>query len=158
MGHAGQTAPLGSGRAGARIQIAAGLPEADALRLRRACEFALPVYAGKLLGTGEPVLEHALGVTSSLAELRLDAETRIASILFAMPQYLADSQEKLAAEFGPSVAALVAGIAKLNQLRILTRALAGQETGAARTSQAEVLRKMLLAMVEDIRVVLVRLS
>jgi GTP pyrophosphokinase len=97
-------------------------------------------------------------VTSSLAGLRLDAETRIASILFAMPQYLADSQDKLAAEFGPAVAALVAGIAKLNQLRILTRALAGQETGAARTSQAEVLRKMLLAMVEDIRVVLVRLS
>ena len=138
--------------------MAAGLPEADVLRLRRAYEFALPVYADKLLGTGEPVMVHALGVTSSLAGLRLDVETRIASILFAMPQYLADSQEKLSAEFGPAVASLVAGISKLNQLRILTRALAGQETGAARSSQAEVLRKMLLAMVEDIRVVLVRLS
>ena len=138
--------------------IAAGLSEADVIRLRRACEFALPVYAGKLLGTGEPVLEHALGVTATLAALRLDAETRIASVLFAMPQYLAGSQEKLAAGFGPAVAAMVAGISKLNQLRILTRALAGQETGAARSSQAEVMRKMLLAMVEDIRVVLVRLS
>lgn len=135
-----------------------GLPEADAVRLRRAYEFAVPVYAGKLLGTGEPVLEHALGVASSLAALRLDAETRIAGILFAVPQYLADSQDKLAAAFGPTVAALVAGIAKLNQLRMVTRALAGQETGAARNSQAEVLRKMLLAMVEDIRVVLVRLA
>ena len=157
MGNAGQTAQLDLAET-ALASIAAGLPEADALRLRRACEFALPVYAGKVLGTGEPVLEHALGVTASLAELRLDVETRIASILFATPQYLADSQDKLAAEFGPAVAALVAGISKLNQLRILTRALAGQETGAARTSQAEVLRKMLLAMVEDIRVVLVRLS
>jgi len=138
--------------------IATGLPEADVVRLRRAYEFAVPVYAGKLLGTGEPVLEHALGVTSTLAALRLDAETRIASILFALPQYLADCQEKLAADFGPAVAALVAGISKLNQLRILTRALAGQETGAARSTQAEVLRKMLLAMVEDIRVVLVRLA
>lgn len=137
---------------------ATGLPEADAVRLRRAYEFAVPVYAGKLLGTGEPVLEHALGVASSLAALRLDAETRIAGILFAVPQYLADSQDKLAAAFGPTVAALVAGIAKLNQLRMVTRALAGQETGAARNSQAEVLRKMLLAMVEDIRVVLVRLA
>ncbi|MFH1045073.1 MAG: bifunctional (p)ppGpp synthetase/guanosine-3',5'-bis(diphosphate) 3'-pyrophosphohydrolase [Pseudomonadota bacterium] len=138
--------------------IAAGLPEADALRLRRAYEFAVPVYAGKLLGTGEPVMEHALGVTSSLAALRLDTETRIASILFALPQYLADSQDKLAAAFGPGVATLVAGIAKLNRLRMVTRALEGQETGAARSSQAEVLRKMLLAMVEDIRVVLVRLA
>jgi GTP pyrophosphokinase len=142
----------------ALASIAAGLPDADALRLRRACEFALPVYADKLLGTGEPVLEHALGVTATLAALRLDAETRIASILFAMPQYLADSQDKLTAGFGATVAALVAGISKLNQLRILTRALAGQEAGAAHSSQAEVLRKMLLAMVEDIRVVLVRLS
>ena len=138
--------------------IATGLPEADAIRLRRAYEFALSVYADKLLGTGEPVLEHALGVASSLAALRLDAETRIAGILFAVPQYLADSQDKLAAAFGPAVAALVAGIAKLNRLRMVTRALAEQETGAARSSQAEVLRKMLLAMVEDIRVVLVRLA
>ena len=139
-------------------QIAAGLPEADAIRLRRACEFAVSVYAGKLLGTGEPALEHALGIASSLAALRLDAETRIAGILFAVPQYLADSRDKLSAEFSPAVAALVAGLAKLNQLRIVTRALAGQETGAAHSSQAEVLRKMLLAMVEDIRVVLVRLA
>jgi len=138
--------------------IAAGLPEADAMRLRRAYEFALSVYADKLLGTGEPVLEHALGVVSYLAALRLDVETRIAGVLFAVPQYLADSQDKLAAAFGPAVAALVAGIAKLNRLRMVTRALAGQETGAARSSQAEVLRKMLLAMVEDIRVVLVRLA
>ena len=139
-------------------RIAAGLPEANAARLRRAYEFAVPVYAGKLLGTGEPVLEHALGLASSLAALRLDAETRIAGILFAAPQYLADSQDKLAAAFGPTVAALVAGIAKLNRLRMITRGLVGQETGAARSSQAEVLRKMLLAMVEDIRVVLVRLA
>ena len=138
--------------------IAAGLSEADAVRLRRACEFAVSVYADKLLGTGEPVLEHALGLVAHLAALRLDGETRIAGILFALPQYLADSQEKISADFGPAAAALVAGIAKLNQLRIITRALAGQETGAARSAQAEVLRKMLLAMVEDIRVVLVRLA
>ena len=157
MGPVGQTAQIDLAEP-APASIATGLPEADALRVRRAYEFALPVYADKLLGTGEPVMAHALGVTATLAELRLDAETRIASILFAMPQYLADSQDKLAAEFGPAVAALVAGISKLNQLRILTRALAGQETSAARSSQAEVLRKMLLAMVEDIRVVLIRLS
>ncbi len=138
--------------------IAAGLPEADVLRLRQACEFALSIYAGKPLGTGEPALEHALGLAASLAALRLDVETRIAGILFAAPQYLADSQEKLTAAFGPVVASLVAGIAKLNRLRVVTRTLAGQESSAAHSSQAEVLRKMLLAMVEDIRVVLLRLA
>jgi len=138
--------------------IAAGLPESDGRSLRQACEFAASLYADKLLGTGEPVLEHALGATASLAALRLDAETRVAGILFAAPQYLSDSQDKLAAEFGAGVAGLVAGIAKLNRLRVLTRNLAGQESGAAHSSQAEVLRKMLLAMVEDIRVVLLRLA
>ena len=138
--------------------IAAGLPEADAARVRSALEFARPMYADKLLGTGEPALEHALGLAASLAALRLDAETRIAGILFAAPQYLVDSDDRLSTEFGPEVAALVAGIAKLNRLRVVTRALAEQQSGAAHNSQAEVLRKMLLAMVEDIRVVLLRLA
>ena len=138
--------------------IAAGLPEADAVRLRRAYALALTIYADKLLGTGEPALEHALGAATSLAALRLDAETRIAGLLFAAPQYLPDSQDQLVADYGPTVAGLVAGIAKLNRLRVVTRALAGQENGAAHSSQAEVLRKMLLAMVEDIRVVLLRLA
>ena len=138
--------------------IAAGLPESDAARLAHACEFAATVYAGKLLGTGEPALEHAMGVARNVAALRMDAETRIAGILFSAPQYLADSEAKLGAAFGPTVAALVAGVAKLNRMRVVTRTSLAQETGAARSSQAEVLRKMLLAMVEDIRVVLVRLA
>jgi GTP pyrophosphokinase len=138
--------------------IAAGLAGADAGQLRRACAFAAELYADKRLGTGEPALEHALGAAASLAALRVDAETRIAGILFAAPQYLEDSHERLAADFGAAVAGLVAGIARLNKLRVVTRALAGQESGAAHSSQAEVLRKMLLAMVEDIRVVLLRLA
>ncbi|TSA16162.1 MAG: bifunctional (p)ppGpp synthetase/guanosine-3',5'-bis(diphosphate) 3'-pyrophosphohydrolase [Betaproteobacteria bacterium] len=138
--------------------IAAGLPGADVARLRRACEFARSMYTDKLLGTGEPAMAHALGVASSLATLRLDAESRVAAILFAAPQYLADGEDKIAAEFGPAVAGLVAGIAKLNRLRAVTRTLAEQKSGDAHSSQAEVLRKMLLAMVEDIRVVLLRLA
>ena len=86
--------------------IAAGLPESDTARLAHACEFAATVYAGKLLGTGEPALEHAMGVARNVAALRMDAETRIAGILFSAPQYLADSEAKLGAEFGPTVAAL----------------------------------------------------
>jgi GTP pyrophosphokinase len=138
--------------------ISAGLAEPEAARLRRACDFAVSMYADKRLGTGEPALEHALGLAGSLAALRLDAEARIAGILFAAPQYLEHSEDRLSAEFGSGVAGLVAGIAKLNRLRVVTRALAGQQEGEAHSSQAEVLRKMLLAMVEDIRVVLLRLA
>jgi GTP pyrophosphokinase len=92
MGTGGQSARIDPAEA-AWDSIAAGLPVADAERLRRALEFAAPLYADKRLGTGEPALEHALGAVSSLAALRLDAETRIAGILFAAPQYLADGQD-----------------------------------------------------------------
>jgi len=138
--------------------ISAGLAASEAARLRRACDFAVSMYADKRLGTGEPALEHALGLAGSLAALRLDVESRIAGMLFAAPQYLEHSEDRLSAEFGSGVAGLVAGIAKLNRLRVVTRALAGQQDGEAHSSQAEVLRKMLLAMVEDIRVVLLRLA
>ncbi|MBE0612216.1 MAG: bifunctional (p)ppGpp synthetase/guanosine-3',5'-bis(diphosphate) 3'-pyrophosphohydrolase [Burkholderiales bacterium] len=142
----------------ALVPVAVGLPGSEAVRLGDAYALARSIYADKLLGTGEPALEHALGLATSLAALRLDAETRIAGILFAAPQYLEDSQDKLAADFGTQVAGMVAGIAKLNRLRVVTRALAEQRSGEAHSSQAEVLRKMLLAMVEDIRVVLLRLA
>jgi GTP pyrophosphokinase len=89
-----------------------------------------------------------------VAELNVDADTRAAGLLFAAPAYLAESEEKLKSMFGETVAALVAGISRINELRVLTRAAPGKGSG----SQNEVLRKMLLAMVEDIRVVLLRLA
>ena len=77
MDSALQAAHLDSAGA-ALAPISAGLPEADVLRLRRAYELAQSIYSDKLLGTGEPALEHALGAANSLAALRLDTETRIA--------------------------------------------------------------------------------
>jgi GTP pyrophosphokinase len=113
------------------------------------------VYGEKLLGTGEPAYEHALGLARSVAQLRLDADTLAAGILFAVPAYLPDAEEKLTQSFGATVAALVSGIDRLNRLRVVTRAAA---LGRDAAPQAEVLRKMLLAMVEDLRVVLLRLA
>jgi GTP pyrophosphokinase len=133
----------------------AGLSDEERRTLARALEFAAGVYAGKLLGTGEPAHEHALGLTRNVAGLRLDAETRVAGLLFAVPSYLPGSDEKLKAEFGATVALLVAGITRLNTLRVVTRMTA---QGKESRSQAEILRKMLLAMVEDIRAVLLRLA
>ena len=133
----------------------AGISEEDRRALARALEFAGDVYGEKLLGTGEPAYEHALGTARNVAGLRLDADTRAAGLLFAVPAYLPGAEEKLKESFGAAVASLVAGISRLNALRVITRSAA---QGKDPQSQAEVLRKMLLAMVEDIRVVLLRLA
>jgi GTP pyrophosphokinase len=137
----------------------AGLDAPERELVLRAHAFAAPLYADKPLDTGEPALEHALGVAANLAALRLDGAARAAGLLYAAPEYLEDADERLSAQFGATVAALVAGVWKLNRLRVVTRGLATQGAKeAARQPQVEVLRKMLLAMVEDIRVVLIRLA
>ena len=139
-----------------------GLGDDESRALRAAGQFARTVYADKRLGTGEPAWDHALGIAANVAALRLDVDARVAGLLFAVPEYLEHADEKLAERFGAAVASLVAGITRLNSLRVVTRntvALAQDKTGGkGAPSQAEVLRKMLLAMVEDIRVVLLRLA
>jgi GTP pyrophosphokinase len=141
--------------AGESDLVEAGLAEEERKVYARARDFASDLYGERLLGTGEPALAHAIGLARNIAALRLDADTRVAGLLFAVPAYLPDAEEKLKAAFGPAVASLVAGISRLNELRVITRSASrGKETAA----QAEALRKMLLAMVEDIRVVLLRLA
>jgi len=139
-----------------------GLGDGESRALRAAGEFARSLYAGKRLGTGEPAWEHALGIAANVGALRLDVDARVAGLLFAVPEYLDHADEKLAERFGAAVASLVTGITRLNSLRVVTRnsvTLAQDKTGGkGAPSQAEVLRKMLLAMVEDIRVVLLRLA
>ncbi len=135
----------------------AGLDAAERALVERAAAFAAPLYEGKLLGTGEPALEHAYGLAANLAALRIDGATRAAGLLFAVPEYLPDALDQLAARFDAGVAALVGGVTRLNRLRVVTRGLAAADE-KGRAAQAETLRKMLLAMVEDIRVVLIRLA
>src|SRR5712692_2091845 len=141
--------------AGESDAMYSGLADEERRALARAREFAANLYGEKLLGTGESAYEHALGVARNVAELRLDADARAAGLLFAVPAYLPGAEEKLKESFGAAVASLVAGISRLNALRVITRSAA---QGKDPQSQAEVLRKMLLAMVEDIRVVLLRLA
>ncbi|MCU0895894.1 MAG: bifunctional (p)ppGpp synthetase/guanosine-3',5'-bis(diphosphate) 3'-pyrophosphohydrolase [Burkholderiales bacterium] len=138
--------------------VAVGLDGPERDLVARALDFAAPVYAGKTLGTGEGAMQHAIGVARRLAELKLDGEARAGAILFGIPSYLDDAHGKLDQEFGAAVTAIVEGIARLNTLRVVTRGLAAQEKSASKAAQAEVLRKMLLAMVEDIRVVIIRLA
>ncbi|HEU4353462.1 MAG TPA: bifunctional (p)ppGpp synthetase/guanosine-3',5'-bis(diphosphate) 3'-pyrophosphohydrolase, partial [Burkholderiales bacterium] len=129
--------------------LAEGLAGAERTIVARALEFAEPLYAGQRLSTGEPTWSHALGLAASLAAIALDASGRAAGILFASPKYL-EGTDKLREAFGEEIATLAGGVEKLYQLRVATR-------GTPR-EQNEVLRKMVLGMVEDVRVVLVRLA
>jgi GTP pyrophosphokinase len=129
--------------------LAAGLAASERALVARALEFAEPLYAGQVLSTGEPVWAHALGLAGNLAAVGVDAIARAAGVLFAAPKYL-DAAEKLRASFGEELAALAIGVEKLYQLRLATR--------GSPAEQNEVLRKMVLGMVEDVRVVLIRLA
>jgi GTP pyrophosphokinase len=137
--------------------FASGLQPADASRVSRALQLGRQTYGEKLLGTGEPIWQHVLGMTQIVSSLRLDADTRIAALLFAFNENRPGAGEVLEREFGPDVARLVDGMHRLNGLRLITRTSAAA-SGSEPRSQPEVLRKMLLAMVEDIRVVLLRLA
>src|SRR5882672_9710364 len=128
--------------------LAEGLAPADRARLGQALEFAEPLYAGQLLSTGEPTWAHALGLAGNLAAIGVDATGRMAGLLFAAPKHV--EPEKIGEQFGAEIAALAAGVERLYQLRIATR--------SSPVEQNEVLRKMVLGMVEDVRVVLIRLA
>ena len=142
--------------ANALPRLTEGLPAAECEKVARAFQLAGELYGERTLGTGEGAFPHAVGTGLIVAALNLDMDTRIAALLFAAYDSLEEAQEKLAADFGAPVATLVHGLHRLGTLRPLTRAAA---LGAAEVkSQAETLRKMLLAMSEDIRVVLLRLA
>ena len=129
------------------------LGDSEREQVAQALEFARTLYGERLLSSGESAIDHALGMAGCLVDLRMDAATRSAALLFAVPSFEKDAKPKLEKRFGVEVAALVTGVARLNELRVLTRASVDADA-----VQIEALRKMLLAMVEDIRVVLLRLA
>ena len=139
--------------------IGRDLALADREVLARALEFAEPLYAGQTLSTGEQVWPHALGLASSLAAIGMDSASRASGILFAAPKFIAKPDD-LRERFGAEIAGLAAGVEKLYQLRVSTRPAraGGKPSDEEQEKQSEVLRKMVLAMVEDVRVVLVRLA
>ena len=128
--------------------------DADRARFEAAYEMAHK-GVGDARGTdGEPLIARAIGTASILATQRLDPDSLTASLLFGLPASATYEHDVVAAAFGEDVAALVEGVARMN-------AVQAQPVGAdaqQRAAQAENLRKMLLAMVEDIRVVLIKLA
>ena len=138
--------------------LAVGLSEEERGRIERAVALITPLYAGRTLGTDEDMGQHALGMALVVSSLRLDVETRLAALLFAVADELDDARERLTAEFGQPVAHLVDGLRRLNGLRLVTREHSRNPGSAEVKAQSEVLRKMMLSMSEDIRVVILRLA
>jgi GTP pyrophosphokinase len=143
-------------------QLAAGLSQDDATRVLEALEFIRPFYTGRAIVTGQDACEFAQTVASVLALLRLDADARIAALLFELPTIDPKAAENIAVRFGKDVADLVTGIRQLIRLHEVTFAQQDVARGKNAAQQAkthlETLRKMLLAMASDMRVVLVRLA
>jgi len=145
-------------------KLSDGLAADDVSRLRGAVEYAWQVYADQTLGSGERIWAHALGMAVIIAGLKLDVESRIAAVLFAIPAQDENGITRIEEKFGRPAAHLVQGISRLNRLRPIAKGFVaadlegGEANPAEMRAQVEVLRKMLLAMVEDIRVVLLRLA
>lgn len=128
--------------------------------LRQACAMAAPLYSEQYTLTGTPLLQHAMGAASILISMRMDAETIAATLLHAVPEFLDDWHAQVESQFGANVAGLVEGIARMEQIRQFSEIeqLHTPDRAGNQAQQIESLRQMLLAMVQDIRVVLIKLA
>jgi GTP pyrophosphokinase len=129
--------------------------------IRHACDLAGPLYSSQIELTGAPLLQHALGAATILIDMNMDVETIAATILHAVPEYLSDWKITLETRFGNNIAGLVEGISRMEQIQEFSEIENLHNTSRKNddhAQQIESLRKMLLAMVEDIRVVLIKLA
>ncbi len=124
------------------------LPAPQISEVRRAYEFGAKMHAGQNRSSGEPYIYHPLAVAKILAEMRLDATTLCAAILHDVIEDTPVGKEEIARLFGRDVAELVDGVSKFQKVEGMS--------GAER--QAENVRKLLLAMAQDLRVILVKLA
>ena len=130
-------------------------PEPELVLIRRACDVAQNAHAGQYRLSGEPYFQHVLAVANIVAELQLDSETVAAAVLHDVAEDTPVTIEQIREQFGDSVARLVDGVTKMKLIQAF-KALS--EKDKQERSQAENLRKMLLAMAEDVRVVLIKLA
>jgi len=123
-------------------------PSEDPWVVRRAYEIAAERHHDQFRSSGEPYLTHLLDVAHILADMRLDATTLTAALLHDAIEDTEYPVSRIEERFGLDVAHLVAGVTKISRLNMM----------APEARQAENVRKMLLAMVTDVRVVLVKLA
>lgn len=135
-------------------QVQDNLSGSDLELIRQAYELATQAHAGQVRASGEPYIQHPLAVAQILAELSLDGPTIAAGLLHDVAEDSTANIDDLRQEFGEEVAKLVDGVTKLGQMDKWRESTRNLEEAA----RAESLRKMFLAMVEDVRVVLIKLA
>jgi GTP pyrophosphokinase len=145
------------------VQLTTGLSPEDGARVLGALAFVKPFYADKTVSSGQNAVEYAQGIASVLTQLNADVDTRIAGLLFELPALDAKAAESIESRFGKDIVDFVKDIRKLRGLHEQTfgyQDITSSKKNAAQhaAEQLEVLRKMLLAMASDMRVVLVRLA
>src|SRR5690606_16896781 len=131
------------------------LPANERALLKRAYEFAYRVHDGQKRASGEAYVVHCIEVARILTDLSLDATVVAAGLLHDVLEDTPVTLAELEEQFGEDIANLVASVSKMDQITL------GQENtprGKPRDREAEFLRKTLLAMTDDIRVILIKLA
>lgn len=133
---------------GLEAKISQYLPKKEVDYVRAAFILARDAHEGQTRSSGDPYITHPVAVSAILADMKLDHETLMAALLHDVIEDTEYSKEDLTIAFGETVAELVEGVSKLDKLKF----------GSKQEAQAENFRKMLMAMVKDIRVILIKLS
>src|SRR5271169_1746896 len=123
-------------------------PEEDLALIRKAYDFSEQHHKGQVRQSGEPYLAHPLEVAILLAEIRLDATAIVAGLLHDAVEDTSVTVDEIKAEFGEQVAHIVEGVTKISKI----------DCASSEEAKAENVRKMVLAMMDDIRVVLIKLA
>jgi GTP pyrophosphokinase len=129
-------------------KVAEYAPEADLSLIERAYIYSARVHEGQVRLSGEPYLSHPLEVSGILADMNLDEISVTSGLLHDVLEDTAATPEEIEKIFGPDVLHIVSGVTKLSKLRL----------SSSEARQAESIRKMLLAMADDIRVILIKLA
>ena len=129
-------------------QVQANRPNEDISLIRKAWEFCVAHHQGQTRLSGDPYIVHPLEVAEVLAEMKLDGTAIAAALLHDAVEDTKATSEEIADKFGDQVAHIVEGVTKIDKIQFANR----------EDRQAENVRKMLLAMVSDVRVVLIKLA
>ncbi len=129
-------------------ELSGYLKSEDISQLRNAYLFSQSAHSGQFRKSGEPYISHPLAVAGILGRLHLDSQTLTAALLHDVMEDTHISKTEISERFGKPVAELVDGVSKLDKIEFQTQA----------DAQAENFRKMLLAMSQDVRVILIKLA
>lgn len=133
---------------GLKQKLETYLPPETVGEIQRAFVLARDAHSGQMRSSGDPYITHPVAVAAILADMQLDHEAIMAALLHDVIEDTSQSKEDLSREFGDTVADMVEGVSKLDKIHFSSK----QE------AQAENFRKMMMAMVQDIRVILIKLA